>query len=245
MVTTQKTCKDCGQQFTIEYDPDALFARVLARVTEAVCICEKCGIAAKKIDEEREANERREHILKERIRAFEKLCPPEFRQPLDHRLPKAALPHVDSVVGWEFNPKGLLLMGQTARAKTRLVWQLLRRLYIDEKRSLSVFDSTRSFDLLCADAFLNGTARQWVEEQCAVDVLFLDDIEKMKFTERPEVELFRIIDHRSKWWLPTIITTNATGAGLEAKMTENRGAPLVRRLREFCTIINFDTAEVA
>jgi len=39
---------------------------------------------------------------------------------------------------------------------------------------------------------------------------------------------------------PTIVTTNATGAQLTKMLSEDRAHPILRRIRDFSTIVKFE-----
>jgi DNA replication protein DnaC len=69
------------------------------------------------------------------------------------------------------------------------------------------------------------------------EILFIDDIGKEKYTERVESEFYDLIETRTAHLRPILWTANTSGAGLEAMMSPDRGAPILRRLREFTEII--------
>lgn len=83
------------------------------------------------------------------------------------------------------------------------------------------------------------SAEEWLEKVASVPILFFDDLGKLKLTERAETELFGVIDRRISNGLPLLATTNDSGDSLAARMTENRGPAMIRRLREFCDVIQF------
>jgi NitT/TauT family transport system ATP-binding protein len=72
-------------------------------------------------------------------------------------------------------------------------------------------------------------------------VLLLDDLGKQKMTERAELELFDLLEHRSSHELPIIWTANAAKGDLRKMLSSDRGEPILRRLSEFTKIINTDT----
>ena len=146
------------------------------------------------------------------------------------------------MLAWRYGGRGLLLHGETGRGKTRAAWLLLRRLH-DQGRSITAFDCV-SFGhecvRRCRDSHGNDEhVERWADNLATVPVLFLDDFAKEKLTERVEVELFGLIERRTANCLPIILTTNFVGEALEAKLSPDRGAPLVRRLREFCEDVCF------
>jgi hypothetical protein len=56
-------------------------------------------------------------------------------------------------------------------------------------------------------------------------------------TERGETELYDVLEHRTTNLKPTIITTNATSIQLGAMLSEDRRQPILRRIKDFSTII--------
>jgi DNA replication protein DnaC len=166
---------------------------------------------------------------------WEAICPPLYRDTDVDRLPQ---PATGKVLSWEHNPKGLLIAGDTGKGKTRATYSLLRRLHF-EGRTIAAFDAI-SFGHRCSTAFKDPEqGMKWIHNLCRADILFLDDFGKIKMTDRVESELFGLVELRVSHLKPIIVTTNASGATLEDMLSADRGAPLVRRLREFCTVVLF------
>jgi hypothetical protein len=164
------------------------------------------------------------------------LCPILYQRTDPARLPQTQLPEV---LAWQYGPEGLLLVGPTGTYKTRTAYLLLKRLVLDEGRRVEAFDGL-AFDHECVRRFRDeGDGEEWADGLAHVDVVFFDDIGKGCFTPRVEAEMFGLIERRAANGLPIIATTNMTGADLAAKVTEDRGAPLIRRLREFCKCVTF------
>lgn len=132
------------------------------------------------------------------------------------------------------------MLGDTGSGKTRIAWTLLKRLIISAKKDLSFewFDAI-GFGHAISKHYRDEDAEHWLEELGKKDLVFFDDLGKLKLTERAETELFGLIERRCAAELPIIATTNDTGDSLAARMTENRGPAMIRRLREFCQIIQF------
>ena len=161
-------------------------------------------------------------------------CPPLYRATDPARLDAARLKRV---LAWQYGPRGLILTGPGGTGKTRCALLLVKRLVLDEGREACVFLGNQ-FAQACQTAWMdNGPA--WSQRLNTVEVLFLDDLAKSKFTERVEAELFGIVEMRMANLLPTIITTNTVGGTLKSKLSADRGEPLIRRLRECCQCITF------
>jgi chromosomal replication initiation ATPase DnaA len=74
-------------------------------------------------------------------------------------------------------------------------------------------------------------------------LLFIDDIDKARFTPRVESELFALIERREVDGLPVVITTNLTGRELQGMFSRQTGPAIISRLRRMCIAVNFDDAE--
>ena len=191
---------------------------------------EKCAEA------EREKARAREH----RAQEWEKICPATYRKTVEDLLPKQTSKQRGIVMGWRMNPRGLLIPGPSGTGKTRTVWQLMRRLRVEEGLQVRIFDCV-SFQHECnRHAMDSETFEHWAKQIVEVDVLFFDDLGKFRLSDRVESELFAVVERRCAWERPIIATTNDTDASLKARMSEDRGEPLIRRLKEFCQIVAFE-----
>lgn len=184
---------------------------------------------------ERERQRERER----RAERFRSLCPPLYQQTDPARLPPDKLA---AVTGWQYGPKGLLLVGPTGTGKTRCAWQLLRRL-IHAGRTVRAFDGL-GWGVAVSAAF--GTPDEtetWLDRVCKVDVLFIDDLFKVKMTEAQEQAAYGVFERRTNHLLPLIVTMNSTGRMILDRMTDqgraDRGEPLIRRMAEFCEVVTF------
>lgn len=169
-----------------------------------------------------------------------RLCPLEFRltgalegggRTELARMTEAA-PVWQEILAWEYGPRGLLIRGQTGRCKTRAMWRLLRHQF-NQRRSVIAITSAQ-FDRQCRDAGGTYTLTEWFNRLAAVDVLFLDDLGKAKWTEGTEAQMFDLIDERTREGRPILATTNDSGESLAARLSTDRGEPLIRRLRDYC-----------
>jgi len=244
-VFVERVCQTCRAVFTTR--------RLTFPLTGAAplwCdVCEKCATDETKAlgvrlsaRAEAEAAEI-EARATEAARAFwPKVCPPLYRATEAGRLPQDALA---DVLAWQYGPEGLLLLGPTGTGKTRAAFLLLKRLVLEELRIVRAFDGL-GFDHECVRQFRGKDGEDgeaWADALARVEVLFLDDLGKGCFTPRVEAELFGLIERRAANCLPIIATTNLTGRDLAGKVSADRGAPLVRRLREFCKCITFSGPE--
>ena len=182
-------------------------------------------------------------ISKRRQEAFGKTCPKLYQATDPTRLPKRELAEA---MRWAYGSRGLILLGDTGLGKTRVAWSLIKRVLTEDAKEVTF----RWFDCIgfghdIAKHYRAEDAEVWLERMAKVDLLFLDDLGKLKLTERAEVELFGLIERRCAAELPIIVTTNDTGDSLAARMTDNRGPAMIRRLREFCDPIHFQPRPAA
>ena len=164
------------------------------------------------------------------------ICPPLYRDTDLSRLPQKQL---KDAMAWEYGPEGLLFHGPTGTGKTRIAWQVLKKIN-DGHKVIRAFDST-DFVNQCSSKFYDGSGSKWIEKLIKCQLLFIDDLGNEPSGERGAGEIFHIIKRRGEEMLPVIITTNSVGQELAGKLRgpEDRGSALVRRLREFCTPIAF------
>jgi DNA replication protein DnaC len=179
--------------------------------------------------------EERQRARQERIEEWPTICPPLYLESDPSRLPKLA-----EVLKWQYGPQGLLLHGETGKGKTRCAWQLLRRLYVEERIGPAVLFTATSFAHEITENFnAEADPEKWLKRVYGAKVVFFDDFGKCRLTERGESELFGIIEERMAAQLPIIATTNFVGDSLANRMRPDVGSAMVRRLRECCQCIAF------
>jgi DNA replication protein DnaC len=190
----------------------------------------------KAVEEYKECKRQRE--LSERRASWNSLCPPGYRNTILEQLPN--VPKFEEVQKWQYGPEGLLVVGPTRRGKTRSAWKLLERLHFDEHRKIMAF-TPMDLKLAVANAWRDTeTAEDWIDTLRYVDVLFLDDLDTIKFTEAVEETIYDVFEFRPTHGNPVIATVNRTGRELAARMNASgRGAKIVERMREYCQVVNF------
>jgi len=171
------------------------------------------------------------------------LCPQEFRLKSEGQgatdIARLELeqPKLKNVLAWQFGCRGLIIRGPTRRCKTRAMWRLIRRLWL-EGRSVEALTST-AFDRECRDAGGTFTLSLWFARLARTDVLFIDDLGKAKWTDATESQWFDLVDDRTRNHRPILITTNEDGQSLASQLSQKRAESVVQRLREFCDCIVF------
>lgn len=134
---------------------------------------------------------------------------------------------------------GLLLAGVTGKCKTRMIAQLLCNLHRSNGIKFRYLRSTELSRLVRQQFsdFEPWVAKNEIEALRRVPILFIDDLGKQTATQSVEEELFDMIEERTSGRLPILATCNASARDLEGMMSEDRGAPLVRRLVDYCDIV--------
>lgn len=221
-------CKFCGGKFF--YEP---VEGMPYDLTPTVCDpCDENQRTLAKVEAE-----------SERRRIFRTLCPPAFLETDPNHKGMPTAQRQAQILNWKYGPKGLVVHGQTRRGKSRLVWLLLKRLIVTDRKTVEpmsaiVFSNSSSW------SWMNGpdVAADWRDRLVAADVLFIDDIGKEKLTERASADLFDVFDTRCSNLKPTIFTTNFLGDELPSRFCgdedlrpdQQRGPAFVARMREFC-----------
>jgi len=183
---------------------------------------------------------KQEQVLMEQQRrqeAFHTLCPPLYRESDPQRIPAAFLRECEA---WEVSPMGLGFVGIAGTGKTRAAWMLLKRLHFSGVRVFGI--TATAFAKACADQWhddpqAKGMAEDTLTRCRRTKVLLLDDLGKNKMTERAELELFDLLEHRTSHELPVIWTANAGRETLKQMLSSDRGEPILRRLAEFTKVV--------
>lgn len=202
-------------------------------------LCKPCFVEREAEEKERLINEARERFEKR----WNGLCPKQYRLKsesdgeTDLTKLSDSQPKLCDVLSWGYQSRGLVIRGSTGKGKTRSVWRLLRKQFCAGKGIVAV--TAAEFDRQCRDAGGKFTLTEWFDGLADVDLLFLDDLGKANWTLATEAQWFDLVEHRTRAGKPVIITTNDDGDSLAARMTQDRGEPLIRRLRDYCDCIVF------
>ena len=167
------------------------------------------------------------------------IYPPRFQDTDPARLPCARAS--EAVLGWKWGPRGLLLHGDTGLGKSRTAWLLLRP-HLEAGRRIAVLNPASAAEFAGTYAIGAGEALAWIRKVKAAELVFLDDVLKCRMTDGFEAAMFDIVRHCDEQMVPVICTTNDTGASLQGRMSVDRAAPFIRRLRDMCDEIAFRKA---
>ena len=229
MVATVQACAtpECFNSVPV---PSEDFVKFFATMK---ILCEDCDLRRIEMLKQEQA------LLEQQRRqdAFHVLCPPLYRESDPQRIPAAFLRECEA---WEVSPMGLGFVGIAGTGKTRAAWMLLKRLHFSGVRVFGI--TATAFAKACADQWhddpqAKGMAEDTLTRCRRTKVLLLDDLGKNKMTERAELELFDLLEHRTSHELPAIWTANAGRETLKQMLSSDRGEPILRRLAEFTKVV--------
>ncbi len=174
-----------------------------------------------------------EHKKNQLHEAWEKLCPPIYRDPCDISLIPGDKAMARMIMSWRYCSTGFVVTGPTGQGKTRTVWHALKIAHFHDYK-IRALDGIGFANEASAAAYSPDATEKWMARMTEPDILFIDDLAK-RFTKTSGQLLFGLIERRVSRKLPIIITTNLTAPQLETLIDDPELArPLVRRLREFC-----------
>ncbi len=224
----QSTCPQCSVVTTSTPDSPSEKRRMQEYPNR------RCGACLQKEDEEAKQSyelHQKQMDARHRENVWEKTAPALYRDSDPARIPSALLAAVDS---YQYGPMGLGFIGETGKGKTRAMMMLLKRLIIDEGKRPKYVTMT---DFSMKVASLGCEVAPFIEGMCQNAVLLLDDLGKGRLTDAVQGHLFHVIETRTANQLPILFTSNAGGDQLAAMLSEDRAFPIIRRLKEFCTIV--------
>lgn len=226
-----KTCETCQQPFTIDDEGCTDIGRSILTMKRH---CESCCETRERLLATAEQQREREKLDKR----WAEICPPLYRE-TDPRHPGILPAFFTAAADWHPGDKGLGFMGNSGGGKTRLLFWCLRRAFEAGLRVEAV--SHHRFTMLVMHAFGNSSSsdESWnkLERILSCDVLLLDDLGKAPSTERCDAELENLIETRGSNLRPILWSANGHGQWLIDRFGPDRGAPIVRRLAEFSTVV--------
>lgn len=183
-----------------------------------------CDACADKGIKEMAANERKAQDAR-----FASIVPAEFLNWDDERGNRALMAKVNGAFSFT-DRRGLVIHGQSGSCKTRVMWQLVKRIAAQPENYSWAF----------LDAYEAATKGIPADAERA-SFLFLDDLGNEPTSTKWETSLLHLIRRRNDWHRPVFMTTQLTGEQFKGRYFSGAAAvAILRRLRERATIINSD-----
>ena len=212
--TTTKTCPDCGASFDSESVTFALLGR---NVTFRELACEPCRGKRKAKEEAKELSER----LGDRP-AWETIAPRAYQGFSRQMLPESSQSVSDAVLRWSHSERGIGLSGASRSGKTFILTELMRVKY---EAGYSVHMPTASDFAYSVGSGHDGDRREMIGRCLSADLLFIDDIGNVRYTDRVEKDLFHVLESRKRNLKPVFCTINGKA------LTWLRACRNIRRFR--------------
>ena len=144
---------------------------------------------------------------------------------------------IDEVLDWQYGPRGLVLSGPTGVGKSRVMWQLLRRL-LDEEHRTGVVLNAVTFRSGLQSAACEGATEEFVRRLVRADILYWDDLGQMHLTGAASEMLLHVVEERTCGEMPILTTTQYSGEELDIQFNSSEmGQAIRRRLNEFCRVV--------
>lgn len=187
----------------------------------------------------------REHLDAERVKydgLQEPMFPPSIPAVFRDTDVNLLHPKVQLSLDWipNGNISGLLLHGTTGVGKTRGIWEIIRKMWLEEakkdKQLQFQFLTMRKIEGMIEQSFDDRTHSKMIDSLIEMPFLIIDDFGKERLTQRMATDLFSVIDERSTSKRATIISTNFNGTALLERF-DNRdketGIAMIRRLKDY------------
>jgi len=227
MVGKTMICNKCGEEFAFEKSDTSTLGPELHQLAKLFDNFNRIGVERSTCDDCNKA-EWQTPNNPSNGQTWESICPELYRNTDPSRLDPVIISYVNA---WSYGPMGLGIVGDSGVGKTRTIFLRLKREH----------DDKRSIHYRCATEFANNIASldkksEEVHDCRKADIFYMDDLDKAKFTERLQTELFEILEYRSNKRKPFIFTANSTSRELGQKFSSTHSKAILRRLTEFCEI---------
>lgn len=236
-------CTGCGRDFEgmVMWDGN----RQVTRTNWCPpCLAHKTGEA--KNDADAAAHKSREE-------SWYRLCPMDYRNTdvsrvlaellaQNRRIRRGGVPLspqelISTVRQWNATEHGLGLVGATRGCKSRLMYLLLRRLHFRGHKCMAINGASFAAEFGASFEHGPGSAEKWIQPFIRVPILFWDDVDKLKLTEAMETAVYRVAEERRANGLKILFTSNSTPEKFAARMSDQRGGPLLTRLMDMSEVI--------
>lgn len=205
---TDGKCMSCGCKL-----PDPLFVAFADGFPSiAVTTCDHC-LAKMRVQDERR-----------QLAYWLDNTPPEFQKPWDRTIGNNEL--LSRVLAYDMQSRrGLMISGESGRCKTRVCYQLLRRLTLMHV----------NWRMIRASAAIEAKIP---DGAITAELLVLDDLGNELSGPGVDRMLLKLIQSRCDANKPTIVTSQFTGETFLQRYPSEAAMAIIRRLGEFCDYIN-------
>jgi len=190
-----------------------------------------------------------EHVDKDRVER-EGLSKPQYPTQMPELFRDTELSRlhekIQANIDWrpQGDKTGLLIHGTTGVGKTRALWEVVRRMWVEKAdKDINMpylFLTMRKIESMIEQGFDTKKHGTMLESLIEHPLLVIDDLGKERLTSRMASDLFAIVDERSVNRKTTIISTNFNGTTLLERF-ENKdketGVAFIRRLKDYYTIV--------
>ena len=165
---------------------------------------------------ERDAEAQRsiaESYRKMRLESAQRKVPADFCLEIDRTRSGIDLKSMDSIAQWD-GKRSIYAKGMSQLGKTRAIYSLLIDQFVNHERQFIVLDE-RKILAKVTDAFGEKGIQELDRKLCNIDILFLDDLDKVNFTNGVMAQnaltlIFGVIKDRMANHKPTFITMNTS-----------------------------------
>jgi DNA replication protein DnaC len=186
------------------------------------------------------------------LRQWAECCPPAYRTS-DWSHPEL-LPYrhaIEAALAWcpgKNGKPGLLLLGRPGVGKTRVMYALARRAFLEDHQIVRIVAAKELAEAALA-AERDGRFCNWIAQLGRGRPLYLDDVGQERSpwpaTDAWIVTMWRqLLDHAIGHGTPIVVTTNLHSADWAGRARDGYlGDAVARRLADTCTVIDFNKAQ--
>lgn len=194
-------------------------------------------------------NSQRQRRQMKRIEAFNNSLSQVYRDFNESKFPRPDIAQV-LFAEWQslepehenskFGEGGLVLHGPPRSGKTQLACELVRQRLAVDLASDAKFVSAVEWGSECSQRAKGCLLAGWTNRIISsIEILLIDDLDKLKATASVQSELFNLIEQATANDVDLIVTTNVTSRQLANKFDAEFGEAIVARLNEFCVPVSF------
>ena len=175
-------------------------------------------------------------LRNERQVEWEAICPFEYRV-TDLKQLLTLSPKAKDIISFPPNGRSLIVNGPSRRGKTRAVWLLLRRVFIEHNVNFEWMTASQFSDR-AIQASKNDGLDGFLVPLIKCPLVFIDDLGVSKITPKVAEALYDIVEGRTSRKKPILFTTNLTRDTLATSFEDpTASVRIVSRMLEFSHVI--------